>query len=151
MRHQLSSVCCPNPSSERLSHARFTPFRGFAGGREERIGGSLKRIASRSLERRDQAALCTPSAGFYSIDVREVFVVVVKQVSVICQVLCYPACKSGIGSSREFLKSHGFPGKSFAFLLMLSSLPPERSFKAMNGRETVFCPSLYFASRKLRW
>ncbi len=55
------------------------PF-GLAGGIKERIGGSLERIASRSLERRDQAALCTPSAGFYPIDVRKVFVVVVRQV-----------------------------------------------------------------------
>jgi len=37
----------------------------LTGGNKERIGGSLKRIASRSLERRDQAALCTPSAGIH--------------------------------------------------------------------------------------
>jgi hypothetical protein len=38
------------------------PF-GLAGGIEERVGGSLRRIASRSPDRRDQAALCTPSGG----------------------------------------------------------------------------------------
>jgi len=75
------------PLPKDLSHvypvtngARFTPWGGFAGGIKERAGGSLERIASRSLERRDQAALCTPSAGFHCMDALEVFVVVVRWV-----------------------------------------------------------------------
>ena len=93
MRTKLTASC-PNrstPFSAELSESEIeetakdclTPVLSLAlltGGNKERIGGSLKRIASRSLERRDQAALCTPSAGFYPIDVREVFVVVVRQV-----------------------------------------------------------------------
>jgi len=43
--------------------------------------------------------------------------------------------RSGIEDSREFQYSQ-IPGKSFVFLPSLSSLPPERSLKATNGRET---------------
>ena len=43
--------------------------------------------------------------------------------------------RSGIEDSREFPSSQ-IPGKSFGFLPSLSSMPPERSLKATNGRET---------------
>jgi len=46
-----------------LSHARSPVYDGFAGGIEERIGGNLKRIASRSGEDADQAALASRLFG----------------------------------------------------------------------------------------
>jgi len=104
-----------------LSHARFTPSRGFAGGIEERIGGSLKRIASRSQTAGIRPHFARLRRGF-TIDVRGWWSSLWDRFERNIRFFIFP--RSGIEDSREFQYSQ-IPGKVFVFLLMLSFMPPE--------------------------